>query len=70
MNVPVMAMPGEQRDHRDREDVLDDQDAEDELRKTLLLSPSSPSALMMMVVEEMERMAPRKMLSMLLQPNA
>jgi len=34
-----------------------------------LVFPSSPSALTMMVVEEMERIAPRKMLSIVPQPN-
>jgi hypothetical protein len=34
------------------------------------LSPSSLRALMMIVVEEMDRMAPRKTLSIVLQPNA
>ena len=37
--------------------------------KSALALPSSSSALMMMVVEEIERMAPRKTLSIRFQPN-
>ena len=60
---------GEQRDHGDGEDVLDDQDAEDQLGEALVFSLSSSSALTMMVVEEIDRIAPRNIESIVLQPK-
>jgi hypothetical protein len=38
--------------------------------KRCFIMPSSPSALMMIVVEDIESVAPRKMLSIVPQPNA
>ena len=54
---------GKQGDHDDRQDVLNDEDAEDQAGEALRVLPSPSSALMMIVVEEIERIAPRKMLS-------